>query len=251
MTSTSSINLIRSELRKVASTSMPLTFLAVLVVLAAINGVAVVIGTDMDGSKTFISTGADQQSLIAFAANALMIAGLFGAIAAAREYAHNTVIGTYLNTPKRARALAAQFTAIGAAGAVLGVAGSGLTAGAVALSLPFTEYGFMVPTGDLIQVLAASGWAGAVGAVLGAGIGTAMRNTGGAVAATVVALVIAPSVVVQLAADVASWVPGTLAIVVAGVVDHTTVTQAVVALAAWAAVPAAAALWLVQRRDVV
>ena len=68
-----SINLIRSELRKLITTRMPVAFGAVLVVLAAINGVAVVAGTDMDGSKTFISTGFDQQSLMAFAANALML----------------------------------------------------------------------------------------------------------------------------------------------------------------------------------
>ncbi|MDH4159872.1 MAG: hypothetical protein OEV62_06415, partial [Actinomycetota bacterium] len=101
-------NLLRSEIRKLTTTRMPLAFVAVLVVLAATNGVAVAVGTDMDGSKSFIATGADQQSLMAFAANALMITGLFGAIAAAREYAHSTVIATYLASPRRPRALGAQ-----------------------------------------------------------------------------------------------------------------------------------------------
>lgn len=40
----------------------------------------------------FVSTAADQRSLMAFAANALMIAGLFGAIAVAREYGNGTVV---------------------------------------------------------------------------------------------------------------------------------------------------------------
>ncbi len=244
-------NVIQSELRKVTTTTMPWSFLAVLVVLAVTNGVAVAVGTDMDGSKTFISTGADQQSLIAFAANSFMIAGLFGAIAAAREYAHNTVIATYLNTPNRTRALGAQFTAIAAGGAVLGLLGSALTAGAVAVSLPLTDYGFMVSAGDLIQVMVAAGWAGAAGAVLGAGIGTVMRNTGGAVAGTVLALVIAPPVIVQLASDAATWVPATLANVASGVADDTGAVAAVVAIGVWAIVPAVAALWSVQHRDVV
>jgi len=248
----SSINLLRSELRKVATTSMPWSFLAVLVVLAVTNGVAVAVGTDMDGSKSFIATGADQLSLMAFAANAVMIAGLFGAIAAAREYAHNTVIATYLNTPSRPRALAAQFTAIAAGGAVLGLLGAGLTIGAVAASLPLTDYGFMASFVGVAQVLAASTWAGAAGAVLGAGIGTIIRNTGGAVAGTVVALIIAPPLVVQLASGADPWfVPGTLAVVASGVADHTSTISAVVALAAWAIVPASAALLSVQRRDVV
>lgn len=42
-------------------------------------------GTDFDGSKTFISTVADQRSMVAFAANAAVIAGLFGAIAIGRH----------------------------------------------------------------------------------------------------------------------------------------------------------------------
>ena len=138
-----------------------MAFGAVLIVLAALNGFAVVAGTDMDGSKTFISTGLDQQSLMAFAANAMMLAGLFGATAAAREYAHNTTIGTYLTTPDRPRALRAQLAAIAAGGGVLGLAGAGLTIDGVAVALPLTDYGFMVSAGGIVQVLAASAWAGA------------------------------------------------------------------------------------------
>lgn len=246
-----SINLIRSELQKLTTTRLPLSFAAVLVVLAVTNGIAVAIGTDMDGSKTFIATGDDQQSLIAFAANALMIAGLFGAIASAREYGNNTVISTYLCTPKRGRALRAQLTAIGVSGAVLGAAGAAFTAVAVAVSLPLTDYGFLVSTGGVIQVLAASAWAGAAGAVLGAGIGTVIRNTGGAVTGAVLVLVIAPPVIVQLASGSAPWVPSTLANVTAGVADDTGTLAAVVVIGLWAVVPTAAALWSVQHRDVI
>jgi len=40
----------------------------------------------LDGSKSFVATAADQQSLMAFAFNAMLGTALFGAIAAAREY---------------------------------------------------------------------------------------------------------------------------------------------------------------------
>ncbi len=245
------IPLVRSELRKLTTTRMPLAFGAVLVVLAVTNGVAVALGTDMDGSKTFISTGADQQSLVAFAANALMIAGFFGAIAAAREYANNTVIATHLVTPDRGRALGAQLAAIGMAGAALGMAGATFTIVAVAISLPLTEFGFLISAGGVAQVIAASGWAGAAGAVLGAGIGTVIRNTGGAVTGAVLVLVIAPPVMVQLASDAAPWIPNTLALVAAGVANDTSTPGAVVAIGLWALVPALAALWTVRHRDVV
>jgi ABC-2 type transport system permease protein len=246
-----SIDLVRSQLRNLTTTRMPVAFGAVVVLLAAVNGVAVVVGTDMDGSKTFISTGADQQSLVAFAANALMLAALFGATAAAREYAHNTVIATYLITPRRPRALRAQLTAIGAAGAVIGLAGTAFTVVAVAVTLPFTDYAFLMSATDVLRVLGVAAWSGAAGAVLGAAIGTLVRNTGGAVSVTVVALVIAPPVVVQLVNEAARWIPMTLAMVASGNPGETGPLTSLVAIAAWALLPAAAALVAVQRRDVV
>jgi ABC-2 type transport system permease protein len=244
-------NLTRSELRKLTTTRMPIAFVAVLVVLASLNGFATAVGTDMDGSKTFISSGADQQSLMAFAANAMMITGLFGAIAAAREYAHNTVIATYLAAPRRGQALRAQIAAVGIGGAILGLLGAALTIAAVAASLPLTDYGFMVSAGGVAQVLAAATLAGASGAVLGAGIGTVIRNTGGAVTGAVLVLVIAPPLIIQLANGAAPWVPNALANVISGVTDDTSVAAAVVAIAVWALVPALIALQVIRRRDIV
>lgn len=246
-----SINLIRSQIRNLSTTRMPVAFGAVLVLIAVINGLAVVAGTDMDGSKTFISTGADQRSLVAFAANALMLAALFGATAAAREYAHNTAIATYLITPRRPRALLAQLTAIGAAGAVLGLAGTALTVVALATTLPFTDYGFLMSATDVLRVLGVAVWSGAAGAVLGGALGTLVRNTGGAVTVTVVALVIAPPVVVQLVNEAGRWIPMTLATVASGNPGDTGPMTSLIAIAGWALVPALAALVAVQRRDVV
>ncbi len=243
--------LIRSELRKLTTTRMPWAFLAVLAVLGGINAFAVIAGTDMDGSKTFISTAADQQSLMAFAANALAIAGLFGAIAVAREYGHHTVVPTFLASPRRYRAVLAQLGAMAIGGGILGLVGAGLTVTAVAVSLPATDYTFLVSAGTVTQVLAASAFAGAAGAVLGAGIGQLVRNVGGAVTGAVLALFIAPPLIAQLASETASWMPSVLATVLTGVGNEVSQPAAVAALVAWALVPAAAGLIAVQRRDVV
>ena len=244
-------NLARSELRKLFTTRMPLAFVAVLALLAVINGIAVVIGTDMDGSKTFISTGPDQQSLVAFAANSIMITGLFGAIAAAREYGHNTVIATFLAAPRRSRALSSQFAAIGVGGAVLGFLGALFTVVAVAATLPTTDFGFLIPASGVAQVLTSSTFAGAAGAVLGAAVGSVVRNTGGAVTVTVIALIIAPPLVIQLASGTAPWFPGFLAATASGISSETSVTAAIGALVLWALVPALFALETIRRRDVV
>jgi ABC-type transport system involved in multi-copper enzyme maturation permease subunit len=241
----------RAELRKLTSTKMPWTFLIVLATIGVATAIAVAFGTDMDGSKTFISTAADQQSLMAFASNALVIAGLFGAIAIAREYGHGTVVHTFLTTPHRSRAVLAQLAAACVAGGVLGLVGGAISAGSIAVGLTATEFGFMVPAADLAQVLAASTFAGAAGAGIGAGIGAFIRNTGGAVVGTILLLMILPPLAVQMVSEAMSWVPGTLANVASGVSEATSIGAAIIAIGIWALVPAVIGITAVTRRDVV
>lgn len=243
--------LVRSEFRKLTTTKMPLAFLGVLLAFAFINAAIVIAATDMDGSKAFISTAADQQSLMAFASNGFTLAGLFGAIAVAREYAHHTVIPMFLASPRRARAVGAQLAAVAVGGALLSLLGAALTIAAIALALPTTDYGFLVSLGHVAQVLVAALFAGAAGAVLGAGVGAIVRTVGGAVTGTVLALVIVPPLIVQLAGDTASWMPNSLATVLSGVGNDVSTSAAIGALAAWALVPAAIGVIAVQRRDVV
>lgn len=243
--------LLRAELRKLTTTRMPWVFAAILAAIATINAIAVAYGTDMDGSKAFIATAADQQSLMAFAANAFMGAALFGAVAVAREYGHQTVVPTYLATPRRGRALAAQYTAVAVAGTVLSIIGAALTIVAIAVTLPSTDYGFLVSFGGVTRVVVASAFAGGCGAVFGGGIGAFVRNTGGAVATTVLLLIIAPPLVIQLASDTTNWIPNALANVVSGTAFETSTIAAIAGLLVWALVPAVVGLVAVQRRDVV
>lgn len=245
------LRLVRAELRKLTTTRMPWAFLAVLVAIAATTGVAIVVGTDMDGSKDFLATAADQQSLLAFGWNAMLIAGLFGAIAAAREYGHNTVVPTFLMGPRRQLTVLAQLTAIFLAGAVLGLLGEALTLAAGAISLPFTDYAFMLSAGTVAQLLGASALAAAIGGVMGAGAGIIVRNTGGAVTAAVVLLLIAPPLVIQLATATADWVPNVLVPTISGLEGGPSLPAAVAALAAWGLLPALIGIATVQRRDIV
>lgn len=243
--------LVRSEIRRLTTTRMPLAFLAMLGVMAALNAAVVAWGSDADGTQTFLSTALDQKSLIAFSANSIMIAGLFGATAVARGYVHGTVVHVFLATPRRLCALLAQFTAVALGGAVLGLAGAAMTTGAVAAVLPTTDHVFLISTGDMIRLLAASSFAGTAGALLGAGIGALVRNTGGAVTGAVLMLVIAPPLVVQIASGAGNWIPPTLANVVSGVSNEVTTLAAIAALVCWAAVPATIGLVSTVKRDVV
>jgi ABC-type transport system involved in multi-copper enzyme maturation permease subunit len=204
----------------------------------------------MDGSKTFVATAADQQSLMAFAFNAMIGTSLFGAIAVAREYGHKTVVPTFLTSPKRSRAVLAQLTAVLVAGAMLALVGQALVIAGVALALPSTEFGFLVSPGNVIRLLVASMLAGAVGAVLGAGLGAVIRNVGGAVTTAVLLLFVIPPLAVQLISDTGSWIPPALFAVISGVSTDVSLWAALLSVAVWAVVPAAAGLVAVQRRDV-
>ena len=243
--------LVRSEIRRLTTTRMPLAFLVMLGAFAALNAAIVAWGSDADGTQTFLSTALDQQSLVSFSANSVIIAGLFGATAVARGYGHGTVVHIFLATPRRLRAVLAQFTAVALGGAVLGLAGVAMTTGAVAAVLPATDYGFMISIGDMVRLLAASSFAGAAGALLGAGIGALVRNTGGAVTGAVLMLVMAPPLIVQIAGGAADWIPPTLANVVSGVSNEVTVLVAIAALVLWAGVPATIGLISTVKRDVV
>ena len=245
------LRLLRGEIRKLTTTKLPWGFLAVLVVIAGLDAAVVAFGTDMDGSKAFIATAADQQSLMAFAFNAMIGTSLFGAIAVAREYGHETVVPMFLTSPKRYRAVLAQLSAILLAGATLALVGQALVLAGVALALPSTEYGFMISAGDLTQLLAASMVAGAVGAVLGAGLGALIRNVGGAVTTAVLVLFVIPPLAVQAISDTGPWTPQALFAVISGVGSDVGLWAALLAVAAWALVPAAAGLVAAQRRDVV
>jgi len=243
--------LVRSEFRKLTTTKMPLAFLGVLVLFAVINAFIVAAGTDMDGSKTFISTAADQQSLIAFGYNGFILAALFGAIAVSREYGHHTVIPTFLASPRRRHAVVAQLGAVAVGGGVLSLVGTALTVGAVVVALSTTDFGFLISVDNVVRVLGAAVFAGAAGAVLGAGLGAIVRSVGGAVTGTTLALIIIPPLIVQLANETAAWMPNILANVLAGVGTDVSTPAALAALTLWALIPAAIGLIVVERRDVV
>ena len=245
------LRLVRGEIRKLTTTKLPWGFLAVLVVVAALDAAVIAFGTDMDGSKAFVATAADQKSFMAFAFNAMIGTSLFGAIAVAREYGHDTVVPTFLTSPKRYRAVLAQLTAMLLAGAVLALVGQALVIAGASLALPSTGLSFMVSAGGLTQLLGAATLAGAVGAVLGAGLANIIRNIGGAVTTAVLVLFVMPPLAAQLVNGAGSWIPTTLFSVISGVSPDVSLWAALIAVTAWALVPAAAWLVSVQRRDVV
>ena len=242
--------LLKAEGRKLVTTRLPWGFLGALVLFSIIVAAAVVLGSATDDAVGFVDTVEAQRSLLAFGTNAMLFGAVFGATVAAREYAHRTVVPTFLLSPVRERVQLAQLTAVLLAGGLLGAIGGGLTVASGALALPLVDQQLLLDGGAVARLVAVAGLAGAVGAILGGGLGVLLRNTGGAVSAVVLALLVGPPLVGQLVEGIAPWLPGTLLGVLAGIADGHTVVVALLALLAWGALPAAAGVAAVGRRDV-
>ena len=243
--------LLRSELRKHATTRLPLWFLGALLVIAVAVAAAVLIGAGTDDAEGLFDTMTAQRSLLAFGTNAMMIAGLFGAIAMASEFTHGTIVPTLLLSPRRYRATSAQLAAVLIGGALLGLVGGSLTIAGGAIALPLAGFDLLLPFGTVVRLVLAAALAGAIGAVFGAGVAAVVRNTGGAVTAVVVLLMLGPPIIAQLSAAAASWVPGTLIGVISGMGETPALPAAIAALLAWGLIPALVSVGSVESRDVI
>ena len=94
-----------------------------------------------------------------------------GVLSTAGEWTHGSVQTTYLLTPRRGRVLAAKAVAVAAIGAVVAAVAAGLSSGVLALMEPSASW---TDAGRGVAMVAV---AGAVFALIGAGVGAALGNT--------------------------------------------------------------------------
>jgi ABC-2 type transport system permease protein len=97
-----------------------------------------------------------------------------GVLSTAGEWTHGTVQTTYLLEPRRGRVLAAKAAAVALMGAALAAVAVALSAGILALAEPSASWDGGARAMAMIVV------AGAVFALVGAGVGAAIGNTPGA-----------------------------------------------------------------------
>jgi len=97
-----------------------------------------------------------------------------GVLSTAGEWTHGSVQTTYLLEPRRARVLAAKALAVAAVGAAVAALAAGLATGVLAL------FGPTVPFDGVGRAVLVVALAGAVFALIGAGVGAALGNTPGA-----------------------------------------------------------------------
>lgn len=248
--------LFRSELRKVTATRLALGLL-----LGALAIVGLALGVTLWGPTTpgvgpvegvpqSLTTSGDLLSYLGIAGTVTLFALLFGVTFATSEYRHHTVATTYLHEPRRWR--------VNAAKAVLAVAVAvfyAVTVLALALGMTWIfamSEGTTLPLdGDVWTYMAMLVAATAVIAVLGVGVGFAIRSQVGAIVTVLVWLFVVESLLGGLVPSIAKWTPfaaGTAMTVPSAQMSATMASAVAVGYAVLATV---AGVWLAEHRDAV
>jgi ABC-type transport system involved in multi-copper enzyme maturation permease subunit len=184
------------------------------------------------------------------------LAGIFSALAGillvTSEYRYGTIRPTFLFTPRRPRVLAAKLAASALAGLLFGTVGEGLAFAIGYAILSGRGIALSLGGGDIAQLLLGTLASAAFFGVLGAELGTIIRNQVGAVITLLAWGLFIDTLVFSLVPSVGRFSPGNASDALIGVTEKNLlapVTGAMV-LIAWLAALALIALPLINRRDV-
>ncbi|WP_158847819.1 ABC transporter permease [Saccharothrix deserti] len=203
--------------------------------------------------------GGPLSTVLAGADFAVLLIGVLGSLAGAREYSSRMISATVAAVPRRWQVVAAKAIVLAAVvipTALIGVmgafgAGMGILSASDAATVALTD------DGVLRSVLGMAGYVTAI-ALLGLGLGILLRSTAGSIGAVVGGIMVLPTVAGALLPD--SWDTVLRFLPSSAASSFTTVMSAgdstlsagagVAVLAAWVAAALGAAAFAITRRDV-
>jgi ABC-type transport system involved in multi-copper enzyme maturation permease subunit len=242
-------NLIRSEIRKLATVRWFRITVAVTIVMAStFTLIAVFVGKrepDIDDS-TYV-----HGVLSISAVSSLVLLGV-GITSMAGEFRHGTSLPTFLVAPRRREVVLAKLITIAGVGAVLGAVTFGLAA---ATAIPALGHkGIHHLTADLPQMWIGAVMATALFGALGVALGTITRNMVVAIVAAVGWSYLVEGLILSKAFPGASrWLPvgANMAVTRTGVsADLLQPWAGLIVLVAWVAGAAGLAVSFIRRRDI-
>lgn len=251
---TSATDLIRSELRKVTGTK-----LAVGLLLGA-TGIAVLAlgvtlwlpqaqGVDVQGAPTAIATTDDVRSLLGVASIVTIFALILGVTFATTEYRHNTASTSFLSEPRRWRVLVAKAVVMVGVGALYAAVVLGIAMAMIAVATAIDGVG--LPLDDTVwRYLGMTVLATAANAVLGLGVGAALRNQVGGIVAVLVWLFVIEGLISGLLPALAPWTPFAAGGAMTAPTEQMTRAVATAVVAGYVALALGVGAWLTERRDV-
>ena len=204
-------DLVRSELRKVTGTRLALGLLLGAVGIAVLAlGVTLWLpqaqGVDVQGAPTAIATTDDVRNLLGVTSIITIFALLLGVTSATTEYRHDTAATSFLAEPRRWRVLTAKAVVMLVVGAAYAVVVLGVATAMVAVAAAIDGVG-LPWDGTVWRYVGMTVLATAANAVLGLGIGAAVRSQVGGVVAVLVWLFVVEALISGLLPSVAPWTP--------------------------------------------
>lgn len=185
-----------------------------------------------------------------------LFAALLGAMTVTAEYRSGTIRPTLLVTPRRTRVIAAKVTAGLLAGLGVGLLAAALAAGAATAGMAVRGIPIELSAGDYAQLLAGAAGAGGLFAVVGVGIGAAVRSQVAAVAGICLWLLFLEPLLLGSVPAAGKYAPEASAGALAGAIQ-TEVADSLVApgvgaalLLAYAGLAGATGTLLTNRRDI-
>lgn len=245
--------LLRSEIRKATGTRLAWgLLLAALAIVALALGFTLwgpdAGGVEVQGASASVETSADVISLLGVTNILGVFALLFGVVFTTGEYRHRTASTTFLTEPRRWRVVVAK----------LGIAaGVAVVYTAITLALALAVLAVFAATQDAGLPMDADVWtflgmttaAVVLNAVIGVGVGAALRSQVAAIVAVLVWLFVIESLVGGLLPALARWTPFAATNNMTVLHGDTTIAVATALAVGYAALAMGAGTWLTERRD--
>jgi len=204
------IRLVRAEWTKLFTTRVWLgLLLGACVMVGGFAALLTGFAGNPESGLPAVGTPAFEKVALAQATNATVLFLILGIIGMTQEYRHRTATPTFLTTPRRWKVVVAKLIAyalVAVPFALIVLAVNVLVVG------PYAGARGAAPslTGDNLEVLATSGLALAIYALMGVGLGALVRNQVGAIVGGLVYLFVVEQVIRSIPATSGAykWMPG-------------------------------------------
>lgn len=197
------IALVRSELRKMATTRTNLGLLLGLVGLILFGVLAGAFSSESD-----LSLSENQRELVGNGAFAAVFAAMIGLLAMTGEFRHGTISATFVFTPARMRVIAAKVVASLLVGVGFGVLGAGIALASGVAMIRGRGYDVLIDAGDVRRLLVGTIVMCALWAALGVGLGAVLRNQVLAIVGLFTWVLVVEILVFQYLPGVGRYAPG-------------------------------------------
>ena len=202
--------LVRAEWTKLFTTKVWIGLvLGACVLVAGFSILLTAFAGNPEGGLPPVGSEVYEQLAFATAANVVVLFMILGIIGMTQEYRHRTATPTFLTAPRRWRVVVAKLVAY--ALAAVPFASAVLMVNYLVVLIHAGARGAAPSlTGDNLRVLASSGLALVIYAVIGVGIGALVRNQVGAIVGGLVYLFVVEPVIRQIPATAGAykWMPG-------------------------------------------